>query len=373
MTMLSLIHAANNYKDNVEIKTEQDDGEEAQPVYTIKCVENSAPYPDVSDVKSEEVEILDGLSIKQEEDEEIETNTALSQTRASHRPRTSSEMQDVEDYKQSWLTDSGDDHCLEIKEMLESPDVEGFTDTIKIEYPDEAIVGNSGAYALHIEYNNPSQIKYQSEVKPLCFTNPESNLLVYISGLPPNKPTQINPPVVQSVKLEPLPSVELFTESKPQATGTSPDGEQQRKRKYAKKYLKPAIVSEWVCVPCNRMFRNKGGLHQHNNSQHSGEKPFACKVCGKRFHNQECFEQHAQKHEKVDKPFKCNLCTKQYCHSYDLKRHVILHHTPNKRYTCRYCDKAFDRNDHVQDHETSHENGTVKRIRRNKKKSDSEK
>lgn len=127
--------------------------------------------------------------------------------------------------------------------------------------------------------------------------------------------------------------------------------------------LKGNANSEWQCLPCNRMFRNRGGLLQHNNTHHSGEKPFVCKFCGKRYHAEDAMLQHERRHTFADKPFKCGSCTKQYLHQYDLKRHVDLHHK-EAPFTCKYCGKPFDRDDHVKDHETSHENGTVKRRRK---------
>ncbi|XP_065086355.1 zinc finger protein 69 homolog B-like [Ochlerotatus camptorhynchus] len=134
--------------------------------------------------------------------------------------------------------------------------------------------------------------------------------------------------------------------------------------KVRKPALKPAVVSEWRCVPCDRMFRIERGLLQHNLYFHSGVKPYSCNVCGKRYHDQQTTLQHQRRHAAVDKPFKCEKCTRQYHHPYDLKRHIDLHHGV-ARYNCRYCGKAFGRADHVKLHETSHDNGTVKRKRKN--------
>ncbi|XP_065074689.1 zinc finger protein 713-like [Ochlerotatus camptorhynchus] len=148
------------------------------------------------------------------------------------------------------------------------------------------------------------------------------------------------------------------------ATTEAPAPKKSTQKKVRKTKLKPAVVSEWRCVPCNRMFRMERGLLQHNGSYHSGVKPYSCNVCGKRYHDQQTTLQHQRRHTAVDKPFKCEYCTRQYHHPNDLKRHIDLHHGV-ARYNCKYCGKAFDRNDHVKDHETSHENGTVKRKRRN--------
>ncbi|EAT42024.1 AAEL006392-PA [Aedes aegypti] len=212
-----------------------------------------------------------------------------------------------------------------------------------------------------------------NENQPIPFTSPYSNVVLYVSGLNHLEP---NPPRIPSVVEPTVEIVELPSDSEleaesvnfcPQSTVATFNGTARKKLRRGIKntsLYKPPVISEWKCIPCNRMFRNKGGLLQHKNTHHSGERPFVCKVCGKRFHEEPKKQQHENRHAVTDKPFKCSSCPRQYLHQYDLKRHADLHHK-DATFTCKYCGKGFDRHDHVRDHETSHENGTAKRPRKN--------
>ncbi|XP_062551541.1 zinc finger protein Gfi-1b-like [Armigeres subalbatus] len=146
---------------------------------------------------------------------------------------------------------------------------------------------------------------------------------------------------------------------------TPPKKSKNRNPKPRKKVERRNIIGDFPCKQCGRTFKSKGGLCQHNNSNHSGPMPHQCSVCGKRFRDIDIMLLHRQRHSQKDKPFKCTDCSKQFMFSTDLNRHVDLHHGVS-RYVCSYCGKALDRRDHLKDHEMSHLNGTAKKHKASK-------
>lgn len=366
------------------MRSGHDADELSQSVNTINHEQNSDQYPEMLDIKREDIEIFDSFTIKQEEDENFDSlpqGNATNQSTAGREHDTLTENEVLKDYNQPWLIGVGDQsqsfyesNSSSEQQIIEDRVIDEISNIIKIEYQHSVNAANiqiskQSPISIEIGNSNGSPTK-----KPICFTSPDSNVVLYVTGLLDNKPSESKPPIVETIKTEELiiddtlEEVETKIPVAPPSETTAPKTKQK-----LKKAGKSSFISEWGCPICDRMFRNRGGLIQHNNSHHAGDKPFVCRVCGKRFFNEEALLLHEPKHEKADKPFKCNFCTKQYIHSYDLRRHVVLHHTPNAPYICRYCSKAFDRNDHVKDHETSHEKGTVKGRRKNKKKINSEK
>ncbi|XP_062553814.1 zinc finger and BTB domain-containing protein 14-like isoform X2 [Armigeres subalbatus] len=381
------------------MRSEHDEEELSQPVTTVNQDQNSDQCPEMMDIKREEIEIFDSFTIKQEDDENFdsflhgnvtnqstagreydallknEVDEVISQNTASLQQ---SNFQELTDYKEPWLMGVGDQsqsfyesNNSSEQQIIEAQAIDDISNIIKIEFQHSVDVSNN-------QISKPISIEIGSAIesptkKPICFTSPDSDVVLYVTGLRDKQTSKSDPPIMKSIKSE-----ELIIDDTPEKPEIKiPDVPLSQpaasSKKRVKKNLKSSFISEWGCHICNRMFRNRGGLIQHNNSHHSGDKPFVCRVCGKRFFNEDALLQHELKHEKADKPFKCNFCTRQYIHSYDLRRHVVLHHTPDAPYICRYCSKAFDRNDHVKDHEISHENGTVKGRRKNKKKSHSDK
>lgn len=100
--------------------------------------------------------------------------------------------------------------------------------------------------------------------------------------------------------------------------------------------LKPVVVSEWLCSPCNKMFRRQNGLHQ----------------------DEQQLQEHQVRHTAKEKPYKCLECPLQYYHLIDLKRHIELYHGAS-RHVCKYCKTTIARQDHRILFDKTHENGTV--------------
>lgn len=145
----------------------------------------------------------------------------------------------------------------------------------------------------------------------------------------------------------------------------SPKKSRNRRPKPRKTGKLHKIIGDYPCKQCERTFKSKSGLSQHNNSNHSGPMPHQCSICGKRFRDIDIMILHHQRHSQRDKPYKCTDCSKQFMFSTDLHRHVNLHHGVC-RFVCSICGKAFDRRDHLRDHEMSHLNGTAKKSKASK-------
>lgn len=115
---------------------------------------------------------------------------------------------------------------------------------------------------------------------------------------------------------------------------------------------RPSEERKIKCYDCDKVFNRPCYLTQHNNTFHSGDKPFKCSRCGKRFPDDETYKRHTKKHAG-DKPHKCDMCPKTFNYKADLRRHLCCH-TGRKPYACEICGKGFIRKDHMIKHVDTH-------------------
>uniref|UniRef100_A0A1Q3EVH4 Putative c2h2-type zn-finger protein n=1 Tax=Culex tarsalis TaxID=7177 RepID=A0A1Q3EVH4_CULTA len=135
------------------------------------------------------------------------------------------------------------------------------------------------------------------------------------------------------------------------------------KKRGRKPLPRPKVIpGENYCGHCDKNFKSKRGLLQHVNTHHRGVKPISCGQCGKRFDLVEDMLKHRDRHLADNKPYGCKTagCGKRFMYQSDLDRHVGLKHG-KAPFSCPICGKGFGRKDHVEKHEISHLNNTVKK------------
>ena len=95
---------------------------------------------------------------------------------------------------------------------------------------------------------------------------------------------------------------------------------------------------------CNKCFKTKSHLNQHE-LRHSVNKPFKCNFnCGKSFISESKLNAHIDSHNGI-KRYKCyyNNCDKRYVTSNELKRHIRCSHSTQRPFKCEFtdCNKQF--------------------------------
>uniref|UniRef100_A0A1I8PYB2 C2H2-type domain-containing protein n=1 Tax=Stomoxys calcitrans TaxID=35570 RepID=A0A1I8PYB2_STOCA len=122
---------------------------------------------------------------------------------------------------------------------------------------------------------------------------------------------------------------------------------------------KKFIERNFRCELCQRSFRNRKALGQHNYLQHPkpGQQSLNCEICDKPFKGLTGLREHMSMH-KGETKHGCPCCSKVFTYRADVYRHMKRHHpqeweqtrkekrkrkfeNEHIRYGCRFCAKEF--------------------------------
>ncbi|XP_046604399.1 zinc finger protein 2 homolog isoform X1 [Neodiprion virginianus] len=124
----------------------------------------------------------------------------------------------------------------------------------------------------------------------------------------------------------------------------------------------PECWDKFKCTLCNRSFRDRVRLKEHNQSVHEGVRPHQCDVCGRMFHRSSNMKAHRMKHFG----HKCSQCEEIFQtvrlltnHMQDVHKIEVNLKNPAKKYSsscyvCRFCGKQLATNQSILDHERIH-------------------
>jgi uncharacterized Zn-finger protein len=115
-------------------------------------------------------------------------------------------------------------------------------------------------------------------------------------------------------------------------------------------------AKKFKCNTCNISFKSKQSLIDHEN-RHLGIKMFTCKdkACNKGFITKALLESHLKTHEKIDnedKKFECDICNKKFVSKSYLKVHKKIHNN-EKNFVC-FCGKMFLQKNDLETHSRTH-------------------
>ncbi|XP_055626148.1 transcription factor grauzone-like [Toxorhynchites rutilus septentrionalis] len=120
------------------------------------------------------------------------------------------------------------------------------------------------------------------------------------------------------------------------------------KQSYAKKCMLEAHMASHEkvqCPQCDRMLSNKGALSVHLIKMHSEiDRKMICDTCGQGFLNKVCFENHVMKHMgiEVTKKFQCPVCQKWLTGERGLQKHLrFTHNEMGGVHTCDVCQQQY--------------------------------
>ncbi|GBP42755.1 Zinc finger protein 208 [Eumeta japonica] len=98
-------------------------------------------------------------------------------------------------------------------------------------------------------------------------------------------------------------------------------------------------TAEFKCAKCQKVFRFRNQLVNHDKRVHLKEKNITCDLCGDKFFDRHLLKLHMVRHSNT-KPFHCDLCKKSFPRKRALEIHTRIH-TNDRRCVCKECGKAF--------------------------------
>ena len=103
------------------------------------------------------------------------------------------------------------------------------------------------------------------------------------------------------------------------------------------------------CAACGEEFTTNRGLKSHMNLKHGVEERFQCKFCGFYFLSVEGHRAHEE--TAPCKANTCDICGRMYFQKKDLVKHLKGHVTKSKKaFHCKMCSKAFTRESNLNAH-----------------------
>ena len=111
----------------------------------------------------------------------------------------------------------------------------------------------------------------------------------------------------------------------------------------------------YMCLECNKRFRDSGDMNKHRAAVHSNEKIYPCNLCDKKFVTMSYLKSHVSSHNQ-SKAFKCEKCDKDFKTLCELRKHSIIHDGNRISYHCSYsgCAKSVFSSQSLQNHERTH-------------------
>jgi len=107
---------------------------------------------------------------------------------------------------------------------------------------------------------------------------------------------------------------------------------------------------------CGRTYNSVSSFRKHQAMHSAEEGQLDCKICKMMLQSQDELMNHLKVHAgsrtikgSVDKKFVCNQCEKKFFTRKDLKRHSVVH-TGNREFSCPHCTQRFGRKDHMTRH-----------------------
>eukprot|EP00092_Neocalanus_flemingeri_P031056 GFUD01033736.1.p1 GENE.GFUD01033736.1~~GFUD01033736.1.p1 ORF type:complete len:774 (-),score=112.56 GFUD01033736.1:2240-4561(-) len=107
---------------------------------------------------------------------------------------------------------------------------------------------------------------------------------------------------------------------------------------------------------CGRTYNSISSFRKHQAMHSAEEGQLDCKICKMMLQSQDELMNHLKVHAgsrtikgSVDKKFVCNQCEKKFFTRKDLKRHSVVH-TGNREFSCPHCTQRFGRKDHMTRH-----------------------
>jgi len=107
---------------------------------------------------------------------------------------------------------------------------------------------------------------------------------------------------------------------------------------------------------CGRTYNSVSSFRKHQAMHSAEEGQLDCKICKMVLQSQDELMNHLKVHAgsrtikgSVDKKFVCNQCDKKFFTRKDLKRHSVVH-TGNREFSCPHCTQRFGRKDHMTRH-----------------------
>lgn len=87
-----------------------------------------------------------------------------------------------------------------------------------------------------------------------------------------------------------------------------------------------------ICEECCKIFKSHTGFSDHKKIYHASEKEkFKCTICRKLFISEYKLRVHEISHSN-DKPFKCIECNKCYKYKKDLHNHNLVKHSDRETF-----------------------------------------
>lgn len=116
-------------------------------------------------------------------------------------------------------------------------------------------------------------------------------------------------------------------------------------------YQKLFNKKRFICEICGKSIRHSAMVAHIR--MHKGITPYSCELCPSKFGTKQKLKLHSIIHSD-ERPFKCNHCDKRFRRRANMYEHNMVKHSDEKRYKCSHCDKQFSLPYNLRLHERIH-------------------
>jgi len=110
-------------------------------------------------------------------------------------------------------------------------------------------------------------------------------------------------------------------------------------------------VDLYICIKCNRTFKQKSRYERHI-TNHPSEKHYLCETCNKTFTRMSHLEKHTRTHTE-ERSHVCKVCGAAFILPHHLVRHNLIH-SGHRPFQCEICNKQFTRKAGLTQHQHVH-------------------